>query len=162
MDSWCILTSTYTHITTPQSRYRSFPSLLQNVPPCIFSDTSFLTPRSNYWLVFYHYGLIPEFHINVCILLFLSLWALHNVSRLIILLHVSTVTPLYCCVYINHMYVYTTTFYPFTFWWSFELSQFRDTRDICVQVFLWTCFHFSWVNTHQEFLGCMVRVCVIS
>lgn len=32
MDSWCILTSTYTHIATLQSRYRTFPSPLQEVP----------------------------------------------------------------------------------------------------------------------------------
>ena len=55
----------------------------------------------------------------------------------------------------------------FISWWTFGLFFFLSTvnnaaRNMCVQTFMWTCFHSSWVlNPGVEALACVVTLFTI-
>lgn len=52
------------------------------------------------------------------------------------------------CISVIYLFVITSLLY---YWWSLECFQVlvimkKTAMDICVDIFLWTCFHFSEVN----------------
>lgn len=65
----------------------------------------------------------------------------------------------FCCMYISPFA------YPLSYWWTFGLFLagaiiYKSAMDIHTQIFVWTHFHFFWVNTWMWLLGSKVSVCL--
>lgn len=63
------------------------------------------------------------------------------------------------------LYGYITICLSTSYWWTFGLFLagaiiYKSAMDIHTQIFVWTHFHFFWVNTWMWLLGSKVSVCL--